>query len=61
MLEKNILSFELADHTVKLCHFWIVVNLFFHALAEKVGGVINHFMLPTGDLGRMDFALAGKS
>lgn len=60
MFKKNVLNFELADHTVKLCHFGIVVNFFLRALAEKFGGVINHFMLPAGDLDRMDFVLAGK-
>lgn len=58
MRQKIIPNLELADLTVKLGHFGLMVNLFLLALAKEVCGVFNQFLLPAGDLGWVNPLLA---
>lgn len=56
--QKIILSLEIADYTVKLSHFGVVVDLFLFALAEEVRRVLDQFLLPITLKTAVDFASA---
>ena len=58
--QKIVLNLELADLTVQLGHFGLMVDFFLLSFAEQISGVLDQFLFPAGDLGGMKLIITGK-